>query len=370
MKHKVLVITLTLAYFLLSGCQGSVDKEDGNILFPEITKTVGNGKLSEVVSIRDAKILGNYEDFMIGRIEKIAQFNDDSYVIQSSGVPIVIYNSVEGTFTKIGNIGGGEGEYINPLDFATDDSNVYVLTSDGIKRYGLDGKYLNTIKTGLNADGIHVVDNKIMLFVLGDKHVIHLIDMDGNTLAEELPMNAALRLSRAISFYEYGDYILFHEGHSNDVFAYDRNSKSFRTLKILPEENAMSIEDEANILENGDKLNNQDAIIFDALAASGKQFCVGVMKDKKPFIYFTDDKNCTSISISDIEDDIFSRGTMSFFTKGVISNKNFLAYLYPDILIEHKDEILKSPTCPDVIKDIANRVTDDDNPIIIEYEFK
>ena len=115
----------------------------------------------------------------------------------------MIFDSENNKFTQIGEIGGGVAEYVTPLDFDVDGNTVYVLTTNGIMRYDLDGKYLDMIKTDLNADGIHVVDDRIMLFVLGDKHVIHLIDLDGKTIAEELPRNSALRISRANSFYEY-----------------------------------------------------------------------------------------------------------------------------------------------------------------------
>lgn len=371
MKHKFLSIAGTLVCFLLSGCHGTDNTEVENVLFPEITKNVGKGKLSEIVTIRNAAILGDDEDFLIGRIKKIEQFNDHNFAILSSGSPIVTYDSANNKFTQIGAIGGGEAEYVTPLDFDVDGNTVYILTTNGIMRYGLDGKYLNTIKTNLNADGIHVVDDKIMLFVLGDKHVIHLIDMEGQTIDEELPRNSALRISRANSFHEYGDYILFHEGHSNDILAYDRNSKSFRGLNIIPaEENAMSIDNEANLIENGVKLNEQGKIIFDALTAGGQQLCIGVMKDNKPYIYWHDNKIGTSISISDIDDDIFYVEAMSFFTKGTISNKRFITYIYPYVLIENKDKILESSGCPDIIKEFAGKVNEDDNPIIIEYEFK
>lgn len=282
----------------------------------------------------------------------------------------MIFDSENNKFTQIGEIGGGVAEYVTPLDFDVDGNTVYVLTTNGIMRYDLDGKYLDMIKTDLNADGIHVVDDRIMLFVLGDKHVIHLIDLDGKTIAEELPRNSALRISRANSFYEYGDYILFHEGHSNDVFAYDRKSKTFRALNIIPAENAMSIDNESNLIEDGVRLNEQGKMVFDALTAGGQQLCVGVMKDNKPYIYISDNKNSTSISISDIEDDILYDDAISFFTKGTISNEKFITCIYPYVLLENKDRILESTGSPDIIKELAAKVTENDNPVVIEYEFK
>lgn len=370
MKHKVLALIIALFGFTLSGCKAKVDNVDESVVFPEVTKNVEKGNLSEIISIDDAKILGSYEDFMIGRVRKIVRFNDSSYAILSSGAPIVIYDSVDGKFTKIGDIGAGEAEYVDPLDFEIEGNVVYILTTNGIMRYGLDGQYQDIIKTDLNADGIHVFDNKIILFVLGDEHVLHLIDMKGKRLAEELPRNVALRLSRANSFYEYGDYILFHEGHSNDLCAYDRNSESFHELRIIPDEQAIGIGNEAELIESGAKLTEQDKIFFDGLTVAGKQISIGVMKDKKPFIYVSDDKNCTSISISDIEDDILYSNAMSFLSKNAISNGKFVTCIYPYILIENRDKILNSSTCPEVIKNIAEKVNENDNPIIIEYEFK
>ena len=369
MKFKISIIT-TLAVFLLSCCQGKVDNEEGDVLFPEITKNVDKGKLSEIISVSDARILGDYKDFMIGRIKKINQFDDKKFAIQSTDTPIVIFDSTARKFTEIGSIGGGEGEYTDPLDFDIEGNIIYILTVKGIMRYGLDGKYIDTIKTDLNADGIHVVDDKIMLFVLGDEHVIHMIDMGGKTLSEELPRNAALRLSRANSFYEYGNYILFHEGHSNNIFAYDRDSKSFRELNIIPAEEALSIGEETNLIENGAKTTEQGKAFFDGLTAAGQQLFVGVMKDNKPFFYLSDNKNKTSISITDIDDDILYNGTISFFSKGVVSNDKFITYVYPYVLIENKDKILESSSSPEVIKDIVGKVKEDDNPIVIEYEFK
>ncbi len=61
---------------------------------------------------------------------------------------------------------------------------------------------------------------------------------------------------------------------------------------------------------------------------------------------------------------------MSFLTKDVIPNGKFVTYVYPDVLIENREKILNSSTCPEQIKGIAREVKEDDNPIIIEYEFK
>lgn len=363
-------IVVTLVILLLSGCQGKVDKEVDGILFPEITENVDNGKLSEIISISDAKILGDYKDFLIGRIKKIYRFDDNKFAIQSTDCPITIFDSTTNKFTAIGSIGGGETEYTDPLDFDIDGDIVYILTAKGIMRYGSDGKYHDTIKADLNADGIQVFDDKIMLFVLGDKHVIHMIDMEGKTLAAELPRNAALRISRANSFYKYGDYILFHEGHSNNIFVYDRNNNSFQELNIIPTEDAVSIDEEANLIENGIKLTEQDKVFFDAMTAVGQQLFVGVMKDAKPYFYLSDNKDKISISITDIDDDILYNEAISFFSKGVVSNDKFITYVYPYVLIENRDKILESTACPDVIKNIVNNVKEDDNPVVIEYEFK
>ena len=371
MIHKIPVIALTIITFLLSSCQNSMkEKSESVFLFPEITKTIDTGKLSEIISIADARILGNYEDFMIGRIDKIKQFEDSCYAIKSSGSPIVIYDASKEKFTKIGEIGAAEEEYVNPLDFDVYNDIVYVLTTSGIKRYGFDGKYINTIKTDVNADGMRVAGNNILLFVLGDKNVIHLIDMKGKTIAEELPRNSALRLSRAISFSEFGDFILFHQGHSNNTFAYNQKHKSFHDLKLISDEQALTIEDEASLNENGIKLPDQEKPFFDAFTTGGKQISVGVIKDGKPYIYVAKDDESTSISINDVNNDILHDHPLSFFTKGVDSNNKFITYIYPYILLEHKNEILESSTCPEVIKNIAATVKEDDNPILIEYEFK
>lgn len=370
MKHKAFALATSLFSLLLSGCHTKTDNDAENVIFPEITKDIQNGNLSEILSIRSAGILGSCDDVTIGRIKKIVKADDNTFIIQSSNSPIVIYDMANTKFTKIGEIGEGENEYLDPLDFDFDNDAVYVLTPKGIMQYGKDGQYIDTIKTDLNADGLHVLDDKIILFVLGDENVIHLMDKKGETLAEDLPRSVALRLSRDNSFHEYGDYILFHEGHSNDLFAYDRNDKSFHTLQILPEAQALSIEDEAELIEKGIKLPDQEKIFFDGLTTTGQQLCVGVMKDKKPFLYVGNDNNCTSISITDIDDDILYGDAISFFTKGVASKEKFVTYTYPYTLIENRDKILGSPTSPEVIKEIAGKVTENDNPIIIEYEFK
>ena len=104
----------------------------------------------------------------------------------------------------------------------------------------------------------------------------------------------------------------------------------------------MSIDNESNLIEDGARLNEQGKMVFDALTAGGQQLCVGVMKDNKPYIYISDNKNGTSISISDIEDDILYDDAISFFTKGTISNEKFITCIYPYVLLENKDRILES----------------------------
>ena len=94
-------------------------------------------------------ILENGDDCLIGNINDLQVFDGNIYILDSRKAKSLFVFDMEGKFIqKIGGIGNGPGEYLEPNDFTLDRENRIIYLCDlrnRIHKYQLNGTFINTI---------------------------------------------------------------------------------------------------------------------------------------------------------------------------------------------------------------------------------
>lgn len=255
--------------------------------------------------------------------------------------------------------------------------NIYILTINKINVYSKQGKYLHSISITVNASNILVMGNHILLFVLGDKHVLHLIDQEGKEIKTALKRNQALRLCKANPFICYNHYWLFAQGRSNDILAYNITTQKFEEMKYLSSDQYLSIEEEASLIEtatNREMKSNKPC--FDGLSSTEHYLIFGTMEGKDVTIWVKDclTGESNAYAFASIENDITFSSASSFFYDNTSCKEHFLSYIMPyrlDEAIKTHSQYADTPGYKkmELLLNKLNNV-EEANPILIEYDFK
>lgn len=154
---------------------------------------------------RDFKIvpLETSDKCLIGNISQIEIFNDTIYVLDSSIAKALFVFDNKGKFIrKIGTVGKGPGEYINPLSFTFDEKNsqIQILDRKKIIKFNNNGELIGEIilnkedapKYIACLDGVTYVDHQIFQS-RESSHLLSSIDNSGNILNKWLPYQSYVK---------------------------------------------------------------------------------------------------------------------------------------------------------------------------------
>ena len=123
-------------------------------------------------------LLETNESCLIGRMNKIRVFDQYLLILDRHIAKSLYIFDKEGRFLKkIGNVGGGPGEYVEPSDFTIDKDNKIIYVLDGrsnrINKYDLvTGKFINAIKLDANmrSYNIEYIGGKLFADAYFSKH--------------------------------------------------------------------------------------------------------------------------------------------------------------------------------------------------------
>ena len=107
-------------------------------------------KVSDIITERTWIQLDSVSDAIIGSVSRIIEYNDNYYILDSKSKRKVIVFDKNGNFLNcIGNIGSGEGEYNDVLDFTVNTSTGEVIVLSNASQvyvYDKDGHFLKRKK--------------------------------------------------------------------------------------------------------------------------------------------------------------------------------------------------------------------------------
>ncbi len=154
-------ITITTCILLLCiSCANEVKHKSSGEL-PTINidvsalKSVMVNKLSDIYEALEMIGLETRDESVIQKIDKIEIHDQNIYILDSKGAKALLVFSIDGKYKyKIGSIGNGPGEYIEPIDFDVDDSQIRILSFKKLIIYDKFGKFKRNIALNFMAQNI------------------------------------------------------------------------------------------------------------------------------------------------------------------------------------------------------------------------
>lgn len=363
---------LFILILVISACsQADITK----MVFEDYTvEDTDNIKMSSFVKLEKLIPLETNSSCLIGNILQLIKKNG-FYYVNSSNSPVMVFDG-DGKFVRtIGGFGHGEGEYSTALSIDVDEENVYVLSNSELLTYSLDGQFEKSNKLDINADALHVCENgNIIFFVLGNKMVLHAYDKKLNPVNDFLSHSQVLRLSRQMPFHAFGGEIFFHEGHSTDLAIYNPNHDRFTAARIFDDGNCLSVEDEEDLIAQGEKPYKSSKRIFEGLNTSAHQLFIASMFDNKTSLFVKDNNTGKTkcFNMMGMTNDLTFTRVETFFAGNTGSPENFITYISPELLLEAKSQkadIIGESPYKDKILQLVENLDSDSNPVIVEYSF-
>lgn len=374
MKKIIISILIVGTIFACQSLDSSIKSEaiiDDSSVIVHDEKT----QMSSILEIIRVVPLESSEVSLLGEIEKIIK-RDGLIYIKSRNRPLMLFDGMGRFLHEIGKIGPGPEDYSMLVDFDVKNNCTYVLTVGKIQVYNQTGMWVKTIPVDWNASGMRLTDDKILLSVLGDHHVIHLLDESGREIESVLERNQTLRLSRSISFIKYDYSVLFPMGRSNDIMAYvPSDNGAFKHMTYLSS-SQLSNAQEVDLIENHTnykkELNNLGC--FDGFLSDKTHAIVPFIKNEEVTLWIKNLKSSqvTAYEMSALDNDLTYSPVYSFFLGNVENDCAFLTYILPHRLKEyiirasHKNE---NPYLEELNKAVE-KSGDEGNPILIEYKIK
>ncbi len=371
------IVLFVLTVFFVSACSRKNIVKTKESIITDSVEVVNkkNTLMSSIMTISNIIPLETSEHSILGEIEKIIK-RDGFIYVKSRNRPLALFDEKGRFIHNIGKIGAGPEDYSMLADFDINNKEIYILTINKIQVYDLEGNWIRTVPLDLNASGIRLTDDKMLIFALGNENVIHLLDNSGQKMKSLLKRNQALRICRNISFVKYGNYILFPMGRSNDILAYDTSGNGvFKKISYLSS-GQLSNEEESDFMENNQSYKKEldNLGFFDGMITDNTHVIVPFIKKGKVTLWIKNIRTSQiqAYELSSLKNDLTFSSTHSFFLDNMESKDAFLTYVMPYKLKEYlqKTQHQEKNQHYERLNKVMENCEDEGNPILIEYKIK
>ena len=370
MKKLFILINI---FILFIGCSDKSIHPNMCLIDSSTTTTYEADKLSSMLSFFDITPLETNDDCLISDIDVIKKRNG-KYYIQSGRKYLHAFDENGKFLRRIGNIGGGPGEYTLLSDFDVDKENIYLLTVKKIYVYNLEGEFQKEIPLKENVRTIKCVKDGFLTFIncQEGENGLGFLNKNGKMTQTAMNRNETLRIVKKVSWLEWKeDTYIFQMAQSNDLYCFDNEKKEFyRGGYATNYTNAISFEE----LSNMDKLNPTEysGIILDGFTSSNSQIIFGGMNkgDISLYIYDKQEQTSHNITLKSIQDDItFSESTLfvQHLGESDSDDDNLITYIETNVL---KEAVEKKGRLNEKTFSKLNDTDEEHNPTIISFKFK
>ena len=371
------IILLILTVFFVSACNRNNILKTKESIITDSVEVVNkkNILMSSIITISNIIPLETSELSILGEIEKVIK-RDGLIYVKSRHRPLALFDEKGHFIHNIGKIGSGPEDYSMLADFDVNKKEIYILTINKIQVYDLEGNWVRTIPLDLNASGIRLTDDKMIIFALDNENVIHLLDNSGHNIKSLLKRNQALRICRNISFVKYGNYILFPMGRSNDILAYDNSENGvFKKISYLSS-GQLSNEEESDFMENNRSYEKEfdNLGFFDGMTTDNTHVIFPYIKKGKIILWIKNiiTSQIQAYELSSLKNDLTFSSTHSFFLDNLEGEDAFLTYVMPYKLKEYLQKAQHQEKNQYYVRlnEVMENCEDEGNPILIEYKIK
>ena len=365
---------------LFLGCtskSSKIESENGNE--PEYIGgfTIVNHALNDSIIFSECHItlLETNDDSFIREISRIYKTNDHVFILDKSLGKLCIFDNRGKYCDKIENIGQGPHEYVSLMDFCLDPKkNEILLLCDKpykIMRFSYDGQFVSETKLqdffkGIVMDADYIYCNRSELNKTDlDKYEICCMNRNGELVDNLLETrdNITNTLFNSGNFLNKSKHIYYNRRFDNIVYQimkdkfiekYTLDFGKFNLPEhLLKESNIIRFHNECKekkyIYSITEFIENEKYIIF----LTNQAICV-YDKNRETFIGYPRIKNTQ-----------FNIETNSFYSNGYDENSIVLK-IEPGILYMFKEQIKDNED----IAALLGKVQEDDNPILLFYQFK
>jgi len=305
------------------------------------------------------------ENSLIGRIDQLIFYNDIIYILDRYiSKAVFIFDSSGKFLGKVGAIGKGPGEYLNPnyidINVHSDEILVYDNFKNNIMTYDLSGKYRNTIKLKNTINAFSVLgSNEIALYFnyYGDeeirylpRHNLHIINTKGKILYKEfdrensnIPNYEGLK-----SFSRFTNSVLFSPSFDNNIYKISNDNVSVKYKLDFGEKNLKKdflnniVSTTKNKMEVSEKIKNSNLINFTGLYET-ENYLVFRITYKKNILNIFYSKRTRNFKLSKIYiNDMYGLipGSHNFFQGN--TGDMLISYIIPsDIPLDYYKYLLK-----------------------------
>lgn len=358
-------------------CQSDKKQSVEILIDNSIPVSSENTKLSSLLSIKKIVPLETNDMSLIGDYGKILKFENRFY-ISSNRNKLLVFDDKGKYINSIGKLGSGPGEYEMVGDFDVTKEGIYIRGYRRILQYSHDGTFMHNIPFDVNLFGLNIAGDKILGFVTSDECVSHIFDMKGKCINKFHPASTTAWIGQSSYYWPYADGKYFLPfAFTNDLMTYDSQKNQFGYAKLIDSPDVMTLEMEDKLSE--EKGNNVDlkeyARIVWPLNSNSKQlYFITQGKDEKEDVLWIKDfkkQSCHAYYCQHISNDVSFRPLKRFFSSFTRSGDSFLSIVQPEELKDNLNQggNMDSPYF-NRMKELADSLDQEDNFIIIEYDFK
>lgn len=375
MSNKIVYFTLLLFIVFLVSCS----KETRNTTSVYFAKKTDMA-MSDLVSDYTFISLETKDDNLILDASMVRIWNDYIYILDcfSQNKSIYVFDIQGKYFGKIGNVGGGPGEYIMPLAIVVDEVNNQLIVKDvalnKLLYYNLSSfKYVKEQSIPFYSDCMEYYKDETIVWYIGSgcanvddyqKH-IQVSDLQCNIIDRYIPRKKFPQRSMynvMTYFHKYNDKLFFHHPFSNVVYSYNNVEDSVMVEYTLSSDGII-FPSEEYVMDNNENIveqlsNDGHVQYYDLHENSEKILCYfGVNKSKYIGVYSKKDGIGLYSDVEHIKDDM---GLIKYGRPKTVYNDFFVNVIYR--------EGLDSLSENSVLKPYFESKDNNLNPILVLYK--
>ena len=397
---RQLNILFSLFGLLLVNCDNKLTIEESLVANSKLTVIKPNLKsvnkqydLSSILDTVKFIKLELSEESLVGSIDKLIVFEEHIYVLDKRTNSLLVFNLDGKYVSKLSKIGNGPGEYIQLDFFDIDYKNRQIVLTDlmgyQIVKYDLEGNYLSREKIPFWVEGLVPVFNDGFVVYANHRDNKHQLNQEYNIFY----LDSSMQVSKAYfpynssnfnnprikfntpqfgSFYTHNKDRYFFSPFKDQVYQITKNGliskyrfdfgeKTFDEKYLSQKSKLRNYMEKGEFFQIGNILENDDLVIFSFYQ---KSFPIGY------FGYYS--KNNLTVICSPgftIKGNYFHANNITTYDSWII------ATVQPADLLRWSEDIDKNKIPLDSEyakskKNIADRVTLEDNQILMFYKLK
>jgi hypothetical protein len=389
---------LLLPFIILSVMSCQDKSSDALIPNFEIApnKAKSENHLSDLIESYRIIKLETSDECILGPIKKI--YKSTSYFFVKTAEDDLVLFDKEGNYIRmIGAKGRGPGEYLRIQDFAVndDESIVTICSLKDLCFYRVgDGSFIKKVDFDYFINSIvYLPNDELLVQTTQTDFLIARIDTSGKTVDSFGTMSMALEFEQAFEFVKLDNSnFLYRIGQTTDVYAYNLQNSSSERKQIFEHVDALREQElHDNLVAQGDdplaysnlsdffkshyrimllKKLNSNLLLYYLYQGNSYLMLYNTDKKIKKEIIFAPKKS------SNIIDDILYLPTsvLSFIHVAGTYDNSIITYIDANSFLKNFDtstlEKLRESESYEIILELTNKATKEDNPIIIEFLLK